>query len=801
MVFWSPLLKRAVLVGGRKVTGGQFAVTLDPASGAWSGLSDARPKLDKRQAVSAGSAAAIDPEGRRIYCLLGRRLAVFDVEKKSWSETASSDLLGELTAAKMAFSPGGGEVVLVGSEVDLARCGWMSALAFDVAAGKWRRLELGTGEARARHAERVAVLRALEELVGRVRHAWYRDPAGRGTDAEREAISAKLAALAEMPGGESAAAGAAPVSAAVKSGKLLDALKSARKLHREFEAAVEAASPVPPARRNSPLVCDPVNKVLVLFGGDRDDSTTNDTWILDPAKPAWRRGAPKTAPSPRAGHGLVYLPKCGRIALWDGYRHNSTRDYRRHQADLLPRRELWLYDAKADSWTPAASWDAKDASLPRRAGMMGLGFFGYGSDYRAMALTALPGDELLFVGAGRKTAGKGKSRVALNAAWRLEVSAGASAGATAGAAPNSRFERTGKCPAAYCEDPAAPTPAISGEIKPNEWVKLPAPPRVPYDAQRRCPYGNAAWNPDAGEILHWGGGHCACSTSVVTHWSPASNRMVQAYDRDEPYGSNGGGPGGHSLFGRPWVDTHAYQCYGYDSRHKLMLVLRGRNTYLYDPVTMCWLKKRVKNPFDGHCYTGHIISTPHGAVAWGGTSGYMGKEGRGLWLFDGKGWKNIVKPGDAPQARVDRSASCYDSKRDRVLLFPNGSKGLGPVGPITAYSFKTGSAEKISAVNPELVPMLGGMQVLYVPHADSVLALFPVNDGEGRPCHPLLDLASMKWSLLYAGQLTIAKKRDQGVVGRGRGMVYDAGRKLIYVITETGGLYALRLEPRVGGAP
>jgi Galactose oxidase, central domain len=802
-LFYSPLLKKAVLLGGRRAKGTACAMTFDPAAGSWSVLSAARPKLGKRQMVSSGDAGAVDPQGRRAWFLVGKKLYCFDIEKQTWTDLGSDPLLATLTARKMAFDPVKKTLIVVGSERDLAAAGWMGALSYDAGTRKWSRLVFGTAGERRAHAERRTALAALAAVVGNIRHAWYRDPKGAGTEAERNAVSARLAALTKLPGMGKLAGAADGVGKLVGAKRLLEALRAARTLYRRLEEATEAASPVPPARRNSPLVMDSRNKVMVLFGGDHDDYTTNDTWVLDLAKRRWRRAQPKLAPGPRAGHGLVYLPECGKIALFDGYRHNSTRGYRAHQAGLLPQRELWLYDVEADEWKLATSWPLTDKTLPRRAGVRGLGFFGYGSDYRAMAIAADGKDKLIFVGASGKLHSKqgryGKNYH--NATWVLAVDAGkvdAAGTAKLGVKPNTRFGRKSISLAAYCEDPAPARPAGLDALKPNVWTLLARPPRVPYNSQRRCPYGTAAWNPDGDELLHWGGGHCATSTSVVSHWSPASNRMVSAYDHDEPYGSNGGGPGAYSLMGRPWVDTHAYQAYGYDPKNKVMLLLKGRSTFLYDPARMAWLPRKVKNPFDGHCYTGHIIPTPHGAVAWAGTTGYMGRSGRGLWLFDGQAWKNIAKPGTAPVANVDSSASCYDSGRDRVLLFPNRGKA---VGPIKSYSFKTGKLETVTPENPELVPKLRGAEVVYVEHCNWMVVLYTQKDKAGRACHPVYDCKANKWRLLYAGSLSVGKGRTQGVEGRGRGMVYDARRKLVYVMTEQGDAYALKVDPKTADSP
>jgi hypothetical protein len=66
----------------------------------------------------------------------------------------------------------------------------------------------------------------------------------------------------------------------------------------------------PTQRALSPLVYDPVNKTVVLFGGDRLDRLLSDTWTFDGQQ--WEEKTPAVAPAPRGGHALVWpvSPRC-----------------------------------------------------------------------------------------------------------------------------------------------------------------------------------------------------------------------------------------------------------------------------------------------------------------------------------------------------------------------------------------------------------------------------------------------------------------------------------------------------------
>ncbi|MCK6474885.1 MAG: kelch repeat-containing protein [Planctomycetes bacterium] len=780
LLVYSNALQKAVVLAG----GAPYVMSFDPSSRAWETLTDAKPDLGKAQP----EAAACDSGGKNVYLLAGGRVFRFDVTAKTWAAQGEPMNGIALMAPTMAFDPVNNGLVVLGSERELDRVGWMGGAFLNLADGTWQPMAFGDEAARKAHDERRAVWTALDELSGRTRHAWYRDAKGEGTEGERNSLTERCAALNAMPGTVGFSKQVDGVSELVGQKKLFEALKAARALQRAFEEAMEAASPVPPARRHSPAVCDPVRKSIVLFGGDHEDYTTNDTWVLDLAKRTWRRANPKLAPSPRAGHGLVWLPKCGKIALWDGFRHNSSTDYRGFQATLLPQRECWLYDPAADSWSLCASWPNGEKGLPFRKGARNMGFFGYASQPFPMALAADTEDRLVFVGGGSKKQGKD----VLNATWTLAVDATKTLGEAAvrqGAAPNDRAERTGPYPASYCEVPDAGAPAGLEALPANTWTLLPAPPRNPHSGRWGCDFGTATWNPNGDEILHWGGGHCRTSASVVGHRSMASNRMVIGYDLDEPYADNGGGPWPHSLLGRPWVGTHGYKAYGYDPKNKVLVLMRfgvGSVSRLYDPVSMRWLADGPKQPFDGHDYTAQVIPTPYGAVAWAGTREYMGREGRGLWLLAHEkewSWKEIAKPGSAPACRVDCSCSCYDAKRERILLMPGGEDG----GAVYACAVKGGAFEKLTPENPKF-GQVGFREAVYIEHCDWVLLAQNVAHG-GKPHHAVYDCAKNRWMLFDAGPLA-AKMSDRGI-----GLMYDARRKLVYAMDAGGNTYALRIEP------
>jgi len=797
-LFWSPFLKRALLIGGRTAGDTKSVMAFDPAAKSWEEMSDAKPP----ETVSSLCSGCIDSEGKVVYFLLGGRLLSFDVGAKSWADLGEEMLLKSVLASgrSLAHDPVSNELIATGADLKPANIGWQATLAYNIAERKWRRLEFGDEAVRKAHEERKAALKTLEELVGRTRHAWFRSADGAGTQTERTDLADRLAALGKMPGLGDLGSKVAAIAGLVGEKKLLGALEALRALHLDHERATEKAAPVPPARRDSPLCCDPANFGLVLFGGSHDDYVTNDTWILDLTKRQWRRAEPEKAPAPRAGHGMAYFARSGRIALFDGYRYNNTVGYRDHQAGLLARREVWLYDVRTNRWDLAASWAEDDKSLPQREGARNAGFVGYTSSFCAMALAADGADGLIFVGRGRKEQGSDKKdKKYANATWVLASvgQGGSKADPHGDTAPDSRDGRAGIYLASYCEVAAATNLPDWDKIEANKWTLLPKPARYPFNAQRRCPYGTAVWDPDAEQMLMWGGGHCSSSTTTVTHWSPVTGRMVISYDMDEPLGSNGGGPAGGTVMGRSWVDTHAYKTYAYDARSKLMVMGGDR---LYDPVSMRWLERQAAPPFSDHCYVMNVFATSHGVVAWAPSGGLNGP--RGLWLFSSDkkqpataravpvpGWQELVKPGQMPGTAVDTSGGCYDPKRDRLILFPATGYQKPVFDKVAIYEFKENKAGTLALSNSQIVTgkITNARESVYIPEADWIVMWSQVS---GR--NAVLDLPNNRWIMADFGPVP---KEHQSSPAQA-GVMYDEKRRMTYAWSSEGPMAVLKIDSK-----
>ena len=788
MLMFAADLKQMLLVGPAK--GGSFVQAYDLAEKNWTELSKTGPG-GKDGNFHNYYQTAYDPAGHCVYCLSGGQvLHVFNVAEKTWKELPPAAELEGLSWLAMACDPAGRKLVVVGADKKPDNLGWARTVVYDIAAGAWRRLDVADAKVVAAHKELVAAKEATIDLVGRLRSAWYRDPAGVGSPDDLKQLADRCAALGKLPQMNRFAAAVDGVAALLADRKTLDSLAAARALVRKIEEAAEAQYPVPCSRRNSPLAFDAKNGLFVLFGGDHEDYMMNDTWVLDLSVAAgvWRRSGCDVAPSPRAGHALVGLPKSGRVALYEGYVQDSNTDYGCGPCVTINPVQLWLFDAKADRWDLAGLWPAP----PRGEAAIGPrgSFYGYANEcFSPPALAADSDDTLVF--AANQTTGFGSRWPRPSETFTMSI-APARTDPTGreklGGTPNGRRYRTGIWLAANEEVPDAPKPLGLDSLPDNTWVKLPGPPRNPCSDCRARTWGTSVWDSDRDQILIWGGGHCIRSASTVAHWSPASGRIVEGYDADEPYSRNGGGGYGSSLLNRPWVSVHSYSGYAYDPKCKLLVSGRG---FLYDPDRMDWVRAEpIETPFR-FSWGGTVVKgSPHGAVAWS-----QAKKGEtiGLWLFDrDTGWVDLEPKGQLFGPYCDASGMVYDSKRDRMIF---GGAGGGYArkanGTLVTFDFKTRAVETITPANSELAKTDNARELAYVEHADWMLigeGLVVGDPKTGKQYTRIYDCQKNRVALLDAGPVPGPTYNF--------GWMYDAKRKLVYAMNDVGQVWALKLEPK-----
>ena len=787
---WAADQRKAFLIGGFTSKGTACVMAFDPAANQWKAVSHERPDMKRPEHFNIPSRAAYATKGRAIYVLSWEsdtgnwgELFRLDFGARTWRKVATGSALDGLSFCSMIYDKKRNRLVITGSDKREGNVGYTRTVFHDVASGKWSVLPLPPRDVVARHKRREALHGELSALVGRTRLAWFRDPKGAGTAAERRALAECAGRLAA--GGEAASlrADLEAYGRQVGASDLLGALKRLKAAVRRFEDAMDALYPVPKSRRNSPLGYDPASDAAVLFGGDHLDYLMNDTWVLDLAGNAWRRARPASAPAPRGGHVFAYLPGRGKLAMYEGYTWQPRK---------TGLQTVWLLDVKAERWelAHARPW-SKD--LPRLGA-----YYGYAQQHFAAApLTADDRDRLILaVPAIRSHGSLGDPRP--SSTWVLELKGQRAPEKTArrlSRPRDIRRRRTGPYITDFCEVPDAPTPVDLTNLPANRWVKLPAPPRNSMRDRPRS-WNTFLWDAKRRQILAWGGGHSVPSANSVAHYSPVSNRMVEAYDAEVPDRGVGMGYGayGTTLYGRPWIPAHTYRLYAWEPVSGLMLFAYGRTMYFYDPVRMDWLATTRPVPYRANYNYTLSVTTARGVAVWS-----LVNRDPGLWTVDlsrgpdGMVVRRIkVSGGTLPANTVDRDGMTYDSKRDRLILHCVGDPKKRRDDRVLAVSLRDGKLRRLSAPPPELAAIRCVREMAYVEHADWVITNQPYDtahesSGPGR-LYRVYDCAADKWSLLDTGPGPTAMCVLQG-------LFYDARRRLVFLMNQSGTVWVLRIDP------
>ena len=787
---WAADRKKVFLVGGFTSPPTACVMAFDPAAGQWETVSDRKPDVGRPEHFNIPSRAAYAAKAGAIFALSWEsdtgnwgEMLRFDLGTKQWKKIGTDAVLEGLSFCSMICDEKRNRLVVTGSDKLEGNLGHTRTVFYDIASSRWRTLPLPPAGVVARHRRQEKLRDGLSALIGRTRLAWYRDPGGEGTAEERLALAAAARELA----GDAEAAGLKANLAAyrgqVGARDLLGALKGLKRAVRTFDRAMDALYPVPKSRRNSPLGYAPASDAAVLFGGDHFDYLMNDTWVLDLGAGTWRRVRPARAPAPRAGHVFAYLPRSGRLAMYEGY------DWQPREKDL---QTVWLFDVKAGRWelAHARAWSK---ALPRLGA-----FYGYAQQHYAVAPLAADGrDRLILAVPGiRKHGSLGDARP--SSTWVLDT-AGLSAprdlAKALSRAPDVRTRRTGPYVTDYCEVPDAPEPADLSKLPANRWVRLPEPPRNPMRDRPRS-WNTFVWDAKRRQVLAWGGGHSVPSANSVAHYCPASNRMVEAYDAEVPDRGVGMGYGayGSTFYNRPWIPAHTYRLYAWEPASGLMLFAYGRTMYFYDPVRMDWLRTTRPVPYRANYNYTLSVTTARGVAVWTRTNNEPG-----LWMVDlskGVGGMEVrkieVTGGRLPANEVDRDGMTYDSKRDRLLLHCLGDRKAGRGDRLLAVSLGSGKLAALARPKADIAAMRCVREMAYVEHADWVIYNQPYDvpyesSGPGR-LFRVYDCAKDKWFLLNAR----AGPTGMCIL---QGLFYDARDKLVFAMNQHGAVWALRIDP------
>lgn len=557
---------------------------------------------------------------------------------------------------------------------------------------------------------------------------------------------------------------------ASKGKNLKEAIKIFEEAWEFIDDAVEDMAIAPPKRAYCSYAVDEKKGKVLLFGGYRLDRFIADTWIYDCKTRIWEYRRPIISPSPRYGHGLVWLPKSGKIMLIDG----SAR------ASLA---ETWLYDIDTNEWKLLDEGDVKRDSITSGASIWG---------WQPEPSVASEDDMVITI--SNRNEVKNVPRFSTWGAY-FEITKINEAGTNKLGVPF-RKEEALNDPLWYDEKAGefnfTENQAWLDKLEPNTWAT------IDIATQKNNPRTNRAWgtiiyDPDHDQFLQWGGGHVAYTGNNVLHYSIKANRFYVGH-RSEDGIVYAGGQGGMKMSktyrNRAFMTGHSYHSYGYDTTSGLLLVCGqtvAENTvkesyYMaYDPAKGEWLPTPVVTPFNPNYGMDRICTTPKGLYAWSAEKG-------NLWKYDPKNHKFEAMPLSGEKlGGVGHEAHglVYDSKRDRLLAFSHNFK-------CQVYSYDLSSG-KLSALNPigkDTVVQMECRELVYLPFCDSVLIAAPKADAEGKLRWPLYNCEKNEWSTIQLGGKSVVGKSYSVSIG----LMYDTKRNLVWAANETPHISALKID-------
>jgi hypothetical protein len=334
------------------------------------------------------------------------------------------------------------------------------------------------------------------------------------------------------------------------------------------------------------------------------------------------------------------------------------------------------------------------------------------------------------------------------------------------------------------------------EIPVNEWV----PTNPPHRPRLNRDWGTARINPHRDMILRWSGGHSAHGGTDVLHFHFSTNRWELPFPVEFPLGqlySNTSYPNGFNFNLRPWMTGHTYQNYDYDPPSRKMIKAgRPRHHYIYDPDVGDWIGRATKPAamqYNSCFYTLTLTATPHGVVCWDGN----GRVHR--YDHTSNKWVAIELTGDRlPGAYVDNSTIAYDSKRDRVLMINTLGYGKPFDGQVWSLDPKTGIVKGLSPVGREQANRFANVDKCCYDADNDILLLgtYLKDSGDHTPT-PAYDCKKNGWITLDIRYDT--GKRSGNTTRafphvRSDGLMFDAGRKLIWGTDTNSQVYVLRLD-------
>lgn len=317
----------------------------------------------------------------------------------------------------------------------------------------------------------------------------------------------------------------------------------------------------PPARCATPLVYDPKNQVLVMFGGHtglvRLDLKTpenkggepgrlNDTWLYDCKTRQWRDASKPNRPPPTLWPNVVYDPASGLVLL-------VTRTGNQWNANAPGKATIWGFDAAKGEWS-------RLDEQPWTGPVSGKAWTGWGTLMQEVALDAKAGLLLLL-----QVRREGNNTWQETYALKLDVSK-----MSRGAAPEWKEPERIRPQVIPPDDPAVV--ARLKALPANKWIHV----NPPNDGPTRD-WGTAACDPVRGHVYYFGGGHSTYQVNDVAIYAPGVNKWFYAAGDHNDWvppagwdGSNaglrGGRNAGHQRNSYVALDGRMYSGLGAESR-------------------------------------------------------------------------------------------------------------------------------------------------------------------------------------------------------------------------------------------
>lgn len=411
----------------------------DPATSDWVSdyPSDAKPSAGgSGTMLPSGHPAASSPHvilngvcwdskrERAVYTMRGL-MAAYDPKTKTWTDLKAKTVMPYLvndydqgSEAKLEH-PGGPPVYGIGTcydpvndEIVLFPHYYAKNISMREATGQitghhgtfrysfkdntWRVVSetFGTDEMK---AARKGLIGVMAKTSATMDAAWVlnrRPDAGKAAEVAKR-FDAAAAEIGKLPLPADAKAGLAQVAGLLKTAaasKPGDASRPARDALWAMNEVLDGALRVePPPRCAAPMVYDPKNKCIVMFGGqtnvartDLDDprlalawTALSDTWVYDVKTRQWRELATKGRPPGQHVPKLAYDPESGLVLLV------ATTGAIYDQK--IPRKiSLWTLDVAKAEWLKRDEQDWQDALL---ASNISASTFGYDPVRRLMLIT------------------------------------------------------------------------------------------------------------------------------------------------------------------------------------------------------------------------------------------------------------------------------------------------------------------------------------------------------------------------------------------------------------------------------